>query len=383
MSKISPQPRFRALDNNGDPLSGGKLYTYEAGTTTPKVTYTDSGEGTANTNPVILDSDGYADVWLGDGSYKFVLDDSTDVLQWSVDDLVGDASTAFGSSVITQSTNLNITSVYNNNVILCTASLTLTLLSASVAGEGFYITVKNTGSGTVTIDPDASETIDGSLTLSIEAGASAIIICNGTSWTSLFLDIPFDINGYTSGTIELTDEIVFADVDDSNEVKKDTVQGIVDLVPNSTETVAGVVEKATNAEMTAGTADKFPDALEVKGYVDSASLLSQSYDSGNQTITSAGGLTLAHGFSSIPKINTFILKCTSAEHGYSVGDEVVVHAGALDTAVNRGFSVTVDTTNFVIKFGAAGNVFTYISKTTGGIVNFTNGSWEFIVRGYA
>jgi hypothetical protein len=69
-------PHFvQFFNSNGDPLSGGKLYTYSAGTTTPKATYTNEGGATPNANPVVLDSAGRAVVFLT-GSYKFRLEDS-------------------------------------------------------------------------------------------------------------------------------------------------------------------------------------------------------------------------------------------------------------------------------------------------------------------
>jgi hypothetical protein len=76
-------PIFRAFDSNGNPLSFGKVYTYEAGTSTPKATYTTSSLMTQNTNPVILDAEGYPEsggIWL-DGIYKIDLYDQNDVQQ--------------------------------------------------------------------------------------------------------------------------------------------------------------------------------------------------------------------------------------------------------------------------------------------------------------
>jgi hypothetical protein len=52
------------------PLSGGLVYTYQAGTTTPKATFNTSVGDVENTNPVILDAEGYADIYLGSGNYK-------------------------------------------------------------------------------------------------------------------------------------------------------------------------------------------------------------------------------------------------------------------------------------------------------------------------
>ena len=70
------------FDNNGIPLSGGKIYTYAAGTTTPLATYTSSTGNTAHTNPIILDSAGRVpsgEIWNALLLYKFVLKTSADV----------------------------------------------------------------------------------------------------------------------------------------------------------------------------------------------------------------------------------------------------------------------------------------------------------------
>ena len=80
------------LDNSGNVLSGGKIYTYAAGTTTPAATYTSSNGLTANSNPIILNSAGRVpyEIWLTDGiSYKFVLKDSNDTLIATYDNLTG------------------------------------------------------------------------------------------------------------------------------------------------------------------------------------------------------------------------------------------------------------------------------------------------------
>ena len=73
-------------------LSGGKIYTYAAGTTTPETTYTSVLGTTANSNPIILDSGGRLpeDMWLSEGiKYRFVLTDSNDVQVGEYDDIPG------------------------------------------------------------------------------------------------------------------------------------------------------------------------------------------------------------------------------------------------------------------------------------------------------
>lgn len=84
---LSSVPKLQFFDANGDPLAGGKLYTYAAGTTTPLATYTDSTGATPNTNPIILDSRGEANVWLTAVAYKFELKTSADALIWTVDNI--------------------------------------------------------------------------------------------------------------------------------------------------------------------------------------------------------------------------------------------------------------------------------------------------------
>jgi len=98
---LAPVLKQRYLDANGNPLAGGKLYTYQAGTVTPQATYTDATGATPNSNPVILDSNGEASVWLDVSlSYKFVLKDSSDVIQFTTDGVIG---TSTNNSVSTAS----------------------------------------------------------------------------------------------------------------------------------------------------------------------------------------------------------------------------------------------------------------------------------------
>lgn len=91
---LSPVPKLQFIDANGNPVVGGKLYTYAAGTTTPQVTYTDAAGTTPNANPVILDSMGMASVWLSGNSYKMVLKTSTDVELWTADNISADTTLA-------------------------------------------------------------------------------------------------------------------------------------------------------------------------------------------------------------------------------------------------------------------------------------------------
>ena len=84
MSAAMIGPKFYGFGKDGTPLAFGKLYTYQARTNAPKDTYQSEDQEVANTNPVILNGEGYANVYL-DGSYKVVLKDSDDNEIWSAD----------------------------------------------------------------------------------------------------------------------------------------------------------------------------------------------------------------------------------------------------------------------------------------------------------
>lgn len=81
-------PLFKAFTSTGALAAGYKLYTYAAGTTTPKATYQDADKAAAHSNPVVLNALGEAEIFL-DGSYKFTLTDTDDNIQtgWPVDDV--------------------------------------------------------------------------------------------------------------------------------------------------------------------------------------------------------------------------------------------------------------------------------------------------------
>jgi hypothetical protein len=70
---VTSQPQF--LDNNGNPLAAGCVFSYAAGTSTPQATYTDNTGNTQNANPIILNAGGFAPsaIWVTGQSYKFTV----------------------------------------------------------------------------------------------------------------------------------------------------------------------------------------------------------------------------------------------------------------------------------------------------------------------
>lgn len=99
------------FDNNGKPLSGGKLYTYAAGTTTPATTYTSASGSTAHSNPIVLDAAGRVpggEIWLTTGvAYKFVVNTSTGTLIGTYDNIRG-----YGSFAVQDFTGTGTQTIY-------------------------------------------------------------------------------------------------------------------------------------------------------------------------------------------------------------------------------------------------------------------------------
>lgn len=161
MAVLSPSPKAQFLDASGAPLVGGKVYTYAAGTTTPVATYTTSTGNVPNTNPVILDSRGEANIWYSNGtSYKVVLTDSADATIWTVDNIVTIGSLAFqnanavnitggtigsgvtfnGNTTGTASNVTGVVAVVNGGTGSTTAANARTALGAAKSGANDDIT---------------------------------------------------------------------------------------------------------------------------------------------------------------------------------------------------------------------------------------------------
>ena len=114
---------WQFFNNDGTVLSGGKIYTYAAGTTTPKATYTTSAGNIAHSNPIILNSAGRVpggEIWLLASTYKFVLNTSSDVLIATYDNISGIGAAEFQVQNFTG-----------------TGSQTIFTLSAASLGENF------------------------------------------------------------------------------------------------------------------------------------------------------------------------------------------------------------------------------------------------------
>lgn len=99
---LLPNGEQQFFDLTGAPLAGGLVHTYVPGTTTPKTTWVDQGETTANTNPIVLDSLGRCVIW-GSGTYRQLVTDSVGNLIWDALTSDGGLATVQGDITTLQS----------------------------------------------------------------------------------------------------------------------------------------------------------------------------------------------------------------------------------------------------------------------------------------
>jgi hypothetical protein len=206
-------------DNSGQPLSGGKVYTYAAGTSTPKDTYTDNLGATPETNPVILDSNGRKQIY-GTGSYKFLVKDSDDVLLYTFDNLffgneagITFLGTTTGSPNAYIATPSPALSAYEDGMIYTfqasftnTGAATLNISGlgaksvASYAGQiisGFTYSVRYSSStdAFIIINPDPGYATSHADMVSLEAAGVPIVVRQAITLTGdLTLTVPLIID---------------------------------------------------------------------------------------------------------------------------------------------------------------------------------------------
>lgn len=140
MANLLPNPKVQFFDSDGSFLVGGKVYTYEPGTTTPKDTYTTAAGITPNSNPVLLNSRGEATIFW-DGNYKVTVTDADDNLIYTVDNI--NAGSVSVESYLT---------VSGTNTITATAASTI---SAYQTGQVFSFIPAGTNTAATTINIDS------------------------------------------------------------------------------------------------------------------------------------------------------------------------------------------------------------------------------------
>ena len=328
MASLTPTPKQQLYGSDGSPLVGGKIYTYAAGTTTPLATYTDAGAGTANTNPVILNSLGQANIWLTpSSSYKFSVYTSADVLLYTVDNIatpidylslvtslaspppIGSTTpntgafttltaTTGGITTLTSTTG-NITTVNATTVNATTITATGTVTAETLTFEGGGSMTKlaepaikpitatvSANALTVTLDPTTLDFRSSTLT------SGAVVSRSVTSAISVTVS-----SGSTLGTVAATQSrIVVLALDNAGTVEL----AVVNIAGGNDLTETGVI--STTAEGGSGAADSASTiysttartgvAYRVVGYIESTQATAGTWATAPSTIQGCGGQAL-------------------------------------------------------------------------------------------
>ena len=323
MAALTPTPKQQIYGSDGNPLVGGKIYTYAAGTTTPLATYTDAGAGTANTNPIILNSLGQANIWLAtSSSYKFSVYTSADVLLYTVDNIAtpidyNSLTTALASPSPIGSTTPN-TGAFTT---LAATTATITTGNITTVNATTVNAATITATGTVTAETLTFEG-GGSMTRPSEAGIkpiTATVAANALTVTLNPTTLEFRSATLSSGTVVSRSVASAISVTVSSGSTLGTLSGgqsriIVLAIDNAGTVELAVVNIAggndltetglisTTAEGGAGAADsnnviysnvaRTSVAYRVVGYVESTQTTAGTWAAAPSTVQGCGGQAL-------------------------------------------------------------------------------------------
>lgn len=172
----------------------------------------------------------------------------------------------------------------------------------------------------------------------------------------------------------------------SGAVRRLVFQGALTLTHNSTSLILpGGVNKTTAAGDVATFVSLGAGNWRCVAYQNASGVgggvFTGSFESSQQTITTGGLLTLAHGLAAAPKDVSLDLVCVTGENGWSAGDRILnVSPHQADGVANRINAVYADTTNVYVRFSAASTCFTMGNKGTGSNSSLTNANWRLVVR---
>lgn len=180
MADLIPVPKMQFFDDDGNPLSNGFIYTYEAGGVTPKATYTTAAGDVEHQNPVQLDPAGRAAIYINAESYKFVVKDADLNIISTTDNLtlpsVAALASAFYRDVVYiafADSPYSISSTHNGKLIVADTSggaIAVTLPEISGVDLPFNIAfLLRTAGNNLTITRAGSDTIMGSTSKIVSA----------------------------------------------------------------------------------------------------------------------------------------------------------------------------------------------------------------------
>lgn len=274
MSSRLNNPGTRHFNASGEPLTGGKLFFYEPGTTTPKTTYSDATLNTANANPVILLTGGLEPNIFLDGSYRVILQNADGVQQWDRDNVnigSGEALANWSASVTYDQDDVVYASDFNYYISLTSSNLGNDPTSSPAEWAQIEF---------LQVDEDQADLLEAIAALT--PSDSNFIVGDGSTWVaesgstvrdSLGLgtgnDVEFNaldntvIGGNTPAAATVTDLTATGTVDFSGATVSDL--GTVTTADINGGTIDGTVIGGNSAAAITGTTGSFSSTMEIGG----------------------------------------------------------------------------------------------------------------------
>lgn len=357
----------------------------------PDATQVSTGEdfllrNTGANDITIADANGVTITILAPGIAKyFYLTDNTTVagvfavVTYGAGTSIVDAGSLIGYGIIAIGATLNQSHPVSTSASVITlgaanrasvfnytgGSGTLPLTSASTLGDNYFVLVRNSGTGTLTIDPNGTDTIDGQATLPMQPGESLILVCSGVGWYTVgygrsvqfnFTQLVKDVSAGGSFTLtqaEAANKLLTFIGNPSTSVSVVVPNVVSVYYAQSSISTAQIITLKTAT----GTGVVVPQGQRIIAICDSTNVVSATSVSSNTT------LSLVDGSVSIPSINfatqtnTGIYKFSTLGIGISVNgvsrysdDGTTITIGTLSGLVKRTVGVesaAVDGTDFI------------------------------------
>lgn len=362
-------------------------------------------------------------------------------------ELLSAFSSLFLGNTENKATTFNVATTDDGTLFNCTAPLTVNLPPAVDAGEGFAVVIFNNSGGTITIDGDSSETINGNATVTLTNDLDAfILVSTGSLWHGIKIETlsgllgddntftgsnTFSGNNTFSGTNTFSSDVTFtgdvlfpgdgeltissgvitvtgvyhtvdtesdAASDDLNTINTGVDGQILILRPDNTARTivikdgTGNIETNDGDDITLDTTEKnvsliFDGTLSKWLVISSkiAGIFTKEFISSDTAIVQDAKTTFAHSLPAIPKLIQCVLVNTTAELGYSVGDEVTSHVAYInDASVGiraAGLWAAADSTNVEVVVGET--IIAIANQTTGVRSSITTANWNYKVRAWS